>query len=94
LALDVGRSRQRAQRRDHLAADRLDLGAGGITQLDIDPDGACIDPDVLGRLAGDQVLAGVGVHDHAAESAERTSASERAMRETPGMASGRSRPMH
>lgn len=65
LAEDVGRdvadARQRAHGGDHLLADAIDLGFGRVAEFDIEGNVVTVDPDVLHRLAGDEILACIGV---------------------------------
>ena len=65
FCIEVGRgvanSRQRAHGGDHLLADGVDLGFGRVAELDVEGDVVAIDLDILQRLAGDVILAGIGV---------------------------------
>ena len=65
LAEDVGRhiadARQGAHGGDHLLADGVDLRLGRIAEFDVEGNVAAIDPDVLEGLAGNEILARIGI---------------------------------
>jgi len=65
LAVHIGHNladtRHAAHCRLHLLAHGFDLGFGRITELDIEGNIGAINPDVLHRLAGDEILARIGV---------------------------------
>ena len=65
LRIDVGRhvadTRQGAHGRENLLADSVELGLGGIAEFDVEGNVVTVELDVLERLAGDEILAGIGV---------------------------------
>jgi len=65
LRIDVGRhvadTRHGAHGREHLLADSVDLRLGGIAEFDVEGNVVTVELDVLERLAGDEILAGIGV---------------------------------
>ena len=58
---DIADARQGAHGGDHLLADGVDLRLGRIAEFDVEGNVAAIDPDVLEGLAGNEILARIGI---------------------------------
>jgi ATP-binding protein involved in chromosome partitioning len=57
----IADARQGAHGGDHLLADGVDLRLGRIAEFDVEGNVAAIDPDVLEGLAGNEILARIGI---------------------------------